>query len=65
MFKYSIIHDIVKVTLYFGRMARFAPTVSNLFPQGMLYIHTSDLQSHGNLKSTNCLVGSRVRETDI
>ncbi|CAF1549208.1 unnamed protein product, partial [Adineta steineri] len=38
MFKYSIIHDIVK---------------------GILYIHNSDLQSHGNLKSTNCLVGSR------
>ncbi|CAF0889963.1 unnamed protein product [Rotaria sordida] len=38
MFKYSIIHDIVK---------------------GIMYIHNSDLQSHGNLKSTNCLVGSR------
>ncbi|CAF3047524.1 unnamed protein product [Rotaria sp. Silwood2] len=38
MFKYSIIHDIVK---------------------GIIYIHNSDLQSHGNLKSTNCLVGSR------
>jgi hypothetical protein len=25
-----------------------------------MYIHSSDLQSHGNLKSTNCLVGSRV-----
>ncbi|CAF2075185.1 unnamed protein product [Rotaria magnacalcarata] len=38
MFKYSIIHDIVK---------------------GIMYVHNSDLQAHGSLKSTNCLVGSR------
>ena len=27
--------------------------------QGMAYIHSSDIRSHGNLKSSNCVVDSR------
>ncbi|XP_047115101.1 atrial natriuretic peptide receptor 1-like isoform X1 [Schistocerca piceifrons] len=38
MFRYSLMHDIVK---------------------GMSYLHTSDIRSHGNLKSSNCVVDSR------
>lgn len=38
-----------------------------LFYQGMTYIHDSALRSHGNLKSSNCLVDSRwvVKVTDF
>jgi serine/threonine protein kinase len=28
-------------------------------PQGMAYLHSSDIRSHGNLKSSNCVVDSR------
>lgn len=56
MFKYSIIHDIVKVDAHKLILISFTMFSS----QGIIYIHNSDLQSHGNLKSTNCLVGSRV-----
>lgn len=27
--------------------------------QGMSYLHSSDIRSHGNLKSTNCVVDGR------
>ena len=27
--------------------------------QGMAYMHNTDMKSHGNLKSSNCLVDSR------
>ena len=35
--------------------------------QGMAYLHGTDLRSHGNLKSTNCVVDSRfvVKITDF
>ncbi|XP_069679503.1 atrial natriuretic peptide receptor 1-like isoform X3 [Periplaneta americana] len=38
MFRYSLMHDIVK---------------------GMSYLHSSDVRSHGSLKSSNCVVDSR------
>ena len=28
-------------------------------PQGMAYLHSSDIKSHGALKSSNCVVDSR------
>lgn len=38
MFRYSLMHDIVK---------------------GMSYLHSSEVRSHGSLKSSNCVVDSR------
>lgn len=38
MFRYSLMHDIVK---------------------GMCYLHSSEIKSHGSLKSSNCVVDSR------
>ncbi|KAL3218997.1 hypothetical protein MRX96_031212 [Rhipicephalus microplus] len=38
MFRYSLMHDLVK---------------------GMAYLHNSEIHSHGNLKSSNCVVDSR------
>ena len=37
------------------------------FFQGMAYIHSTEIRSHGNLKSTNCVVDSRfvVKITDF
>lgn len=35
--------------------------------QGMTYLHSTEIRSHGNLKSTNCVVDSRfvVKITDF
>ena len=38
-----------------------------VYPQGMAYLHSTEIHSHGNLKSTNCVVDSRfvVKITDF
>jgi len=43
------------------------PTIDNVFCQGMEYIHKSQLKFHGRLKSTNCVLDSRlvVKITDF
>ena len=33
--------------------------LTSLSSQGMAYIHSTEIRSHGNLKSTNCVVDSR------
>lgn len=33
--------------------------ISTIFIQGMQHIHNSQIGSHGNLKSSNCVVDSR------
>ena len=33
--------------------------VTQFLLQGMIYIQSSDIRSHGNLKSTNCVVDGR------
>ncbi|CAM1295059.1 NPR2 (predicted) [Pycnogonum litorale] len=46
MFRYSLMHDLVK---------------------GMAYLHSCEIHSHGNLKSSNCVVDSRfvLKVTDF
>ncbi|KAK2704872.1 hypothetical protein QYM36_017049, partial [Artemia franciscana] len=46
MFRYSLLHDIVK---------------------GMSFLHSTEIKSHGNLKSSNCVVDSRfvLKVTDF
>lgn len=39
----------------------------DVYNQGMAYIHSSEIRSHGNLKSSNCVVDSRfvLKVTDF
>jgi len=71
MFRYSLTHDIVKVTSWFPRGTQFPS--GSLIPmeegttrsdrslpcQGMQFLHNGVIISHGNLKSSNCVVDSR------
>lgn len=34
-------------------------TIEIIFFQGMIFLHDSELHTHGNLKSSNCVVNSR------
>lgn len=49
-----------------GRLSHSVPTFVCV-TQGMVYIHTSEIRSHGNLKSSNCVVDSRfvLKVTDF
>lgn len=31
-----------------------------LFPQGMQYLHNSEIKSHGSLSSRNCVIDDRL-----
>ena len=44
-----------------------SPIPLSSLSQGMAYLHSSDLKSHGNLKSSNCVVDSRfvLKVTDF
>lgn len=63
MFKISLMHDIVRVN-GFDSDANWWMHFKNGFLllsllQGMHYLHSTDIRSHGNLKSSNCVVDSR------
>lgn len=61
MFKISLMHDIVRVS--FKSIAAHLKSHLNsfnlIFEKGMHYLHSTDIRSHGNLKSSNCVVDSR------
>lgn len=59
MFKLSLMHDIVRVCAAddFRLVVRYL--MSFMCPQGMHFLHSTDIRSHGNLKSSNCVVDSR------
>lgn len=65
MFKISLMHDIVRVSetycFYFSSWKLNDSTFFFCFKtkQGMHFLHTADIRSHGNLKSSNCVVDSR------
>lgn len=58
LFIASLVHDLVKVSLFGAEKLGKANLPIN-FPQAMIYIHSSALNYHGNLKSSNCVVTSR------
>ena len=58
MMIYSLIHDLVKVST--SAILHHLRSLISWTPQGMEFIHhSSGLKSHGNLKSSNCVVDSR------
>ncbi|KAM8870440.1 atrial natriuretic peptide receptor 1 isoform 7-T7 [Spinachia spinachia] len=64
MFKYSLIHDIVKVSHLLAFIVRVQVCICTythlcVSPQGMLFLHNSVIVSHGKLKSSNCVVDNR------
>jgi len=58
MFIASLLADLIKVW-YSGKNPLVQKTITEIFFQGMLYLHDSDIGFHGNLKSSNCLVDTR------
>lgn len=60
MFKISLMHDIVRVSNFHSEhFCQSTPITLLLLFQGMHYLHSTDIRSHGNLKSSNCVVDSR------
>ncbi|OTF83668.1 atrial natriuretic peptide receptor-like protein [Euroglyphus maynei] len=50
MFIASLVADLIKVGIF---------TIKDVVVMGMIYLHDSDIISHGNLKPSNCLIDSR------
>lgn len=58
MFKLSLMHDIVRVR--FTQIRLICMHCHHvIIVQGMYFLHSTDIKSHGNLKSSNCVVDSR------
>ena len=57
-FRYSLLHDLVKVSSQ--KPSKYMDyLISISLPKGMAFIHSSEIRIHGNLKSSNCVVDSR------
>ena len=52
LFSLSLLHDIVKGMQYLHR-------ILHDIVKGMQYLHSTDIRSHGNLKSSNCIIDGR------
>lgn len=71
MFVTSLVTDIIKVrkivqihkslnqSFSFGVTAGHKRILQFLSFQGMVYLHSTDVKSHGSLKSANCVVDGR------